>query len=42
MPYYGQRKLGDGVKLTEIISMGALARIIPAKAVGEALEEHDG
>ncbi|MFH1540209.1 MAG: IS4 family transposase [bacterium] len=42
MPYYGQRKLGEGVKLTEIISMGALARVIPAKVVDEALDEHGG
>jgi len=40
MPYYGQRKPGKEVKLTEIISMGALARVIPAKVVDEALEKH--
>ena len=39
MPYYGQRKLKDDVKLTEIISMGALARVIPARTVDAALEE---
>ena len=40
MPYYGQRKPRGEVKLTEIISMGALARVIPAKAVDEALDKH--
>ena len=37
MPYYGQRKELEGIKLTDIISLGALARVIPAKAVDEAL-----
>lgn len=42
MPYYGQRKELEGVKLTELISLGALARIIPAAAVDKALETHGG
>lgn len=41
MPYYGQRKPGKDVKLTEIISMGALARVIPAKDVDEVLKRHE-
>ncbi len=41
MPYYGQRKPRGEVKLTEIISMGALARVIPAKVVDEAVEKHE-
>lgn len=42
MPYYGQRKEREGVKLTELISLGALARIIPAAVVDETLERHGG
>lgn len=42
MPYYGQRKQREGIKLTEIISLGALARIIPAAIVDKALETYGG
>jgi hypothetical protein len=42
MPYYGQRKEQEGVKLTELICLGALAKIIPATAVDKALEVHGG
>ena len=40
MSYYGQRKVEGDFKLTEKISLGALARIIPAKEVDEALETY--
>lgn len=42
MSYYGQRKVEEGdIKITEKISLGALARVIPAKEVDEALEAYD-
>lgn len=40
MPYYGQRQPQGEVALTDLVSMGALARFIPAKTVDAALEEY--
>ncbi len=41
MSYYRQRKVEKGdFKLTEKISLGALARVIPAKEVDKALETY--
>lgn len=40
MPYQGQRKERQGIRLTELISLGAMARVIPAAVVDEALDRH--